>query len=107
MIFKSNKKKLLPFVISLKHLIASLVKYQLVNWNIIESTTVRLTLNIIKSFLNNRTQYVEVKGVTSKIRASRSSVPQGSVLGTLLDIIAINDLPNYNLIDTINVCPGG
>lgn len=94
MLLKIKKKKLLPFVVSQKHLISSLVTYQLVSWNIIDSTTVRLTLYISKSSLNNKKQYVEVKGVTSKIRASRSSVPQGSVLGILLDIIAINDLPN-------------
>lgn len=56
---------------------------------------IETVLNIIKSCPNNRTKYVEVKGVTSKIRPLRSGLPQGSVLGPLPLIIEINDCTSF------------
>ena len=51
-------------------------------------------LQWIKKFLKNRTQKVAVAGVASSVSAITSGVPQGTVLGRLLFLIYINDLPS-------------
>ena len=45
-----------------------------------------------KSYLSNRHQYVSINGYESGLAAINSDVPQGSVLGSLLFLLYINDL---------------
>ena len=51
------------------------------------------TLNLFQSYLNNRKQYTEIEDTTSTILPIHVGVPQGSILGPILFIIYVNDLP--------------
>ena len=53
-----------------------------------------IALEWFTSYLTGRTQYVEIDGVSSNILSLFTGVPQGSILGPLLFLIYMNDIPN-------------
>ena len=53
---------------------------------------------MVKSYLTNRKQYTFINGISSSNEFITCGVPQGSVLGPLLFLLYINDLPNTSKI---------
>lgn len=54
-------------------------------------------LKLIKSFLSDRRQYVEIGEDKSSVLSISCGVPQGSVLGPLLFMVYLNDINNLGL----------
>jgi len=55
-----------------------------------------VSLSLISSYLSNRKQYVQFHDSNSKYLPITCGVPQGSILGPILFLLYVNDLPNVS-----------
>ena len=61
-------------------------------------------LNWFKSYLSDRKQFVSIDSVNSMLRDISLGLPQGSILGPILFLIFMNDMPNSTLLFTLLFC---
>ena len=61
-----------------------------------------IPLELFKSYLNDRSQAVKVNNIVSDFKSINAGVPQGSVLGPILYLIYVNEIPNIS--DKFSTC---
>ena len=60
-------------------------------------------LDLLRSYLSGRTQYVHINGCHSSPRTVSAGVPQGSILSAILFLLFINDMPSAAEHSTVDI----
>ena len=61
------------------------------------------SLNLFRDYLSDRTHVTVISNVNSETSFISCGVPQGSILGSPLFRLYINDLPNCNLLSDVRM----
>ena len=51
--------------------------------------------HLLRSYLTNRSQFVQIGSCRSQLKEVQCGVPQGSVVGLLMFILYVNDFPDF------------
>ena len=97
---QANNKIILGIFLDLKKAFDA-VDHTVLKQKLIAMGIRRLPFDLISSYLANRNQFTCINSTKSDKNLINHGVPQGSVLGPILFLLYINDLPNVSSLKTL------